>query len=109
MDSDDDVIIINSDDEDSGNVSSNNVSSDDDSIGIAISDNKPTSSNEVCGASKSAMDSDEYQFEIMSAEQVVQYMIDSIMEVNTVVQLPITITRILLNYFNWDKEKLYEA
>lgn len=77
--------------------------------GIVLSDNKPTSSSELCCSSKNDIEMDEYPFVIMSAEEVVQHMIDSIKDVNTVVQLPPTITRILLNYFNWDKEKLYEA
>jgi len=108
MESDDDVIFLeNSEDEDSCNVSTDE---DDDGLGIILSDNQPTSSNgEICGSSKGDMDIDDYPYEIMSTEQIVQYMIDSIKDVNTVVQLPPTITRILLNHFNWDKEKLYEA
>ena len=107
MESDDDIIFLeNSEDEDSGNVSSGD---EDDGLGIILSDNQPTSSNEISCSSKGDMDIDEYPYEIMSTEQIVQFMIDSIKEVNTVVQLPPTITRILLNHFNWDKEKLYEA
>ena len=52
---------------------------------------------------------DEYQFEVLTTEQILQHMNRSIEEVNTVVQLPATVTRILLNHFKWDKEKLYEA
>ncbi|OXU30621.1 hypothetical protein TSAR_002465 [Trichomalopsis sarcophagae] len=55
-----------------------------------------------------AMGVDEYQFEVLSTEQIVQYMVDTIKEVNTVVEIPATTTRILLNHFNWDKEKLME-
>lgn len=51
---------------------------------------------------------DDYQFEVLSTDEIVQHMVDCIKEVNTVVQIPSTITRILLNYFNWDKEKLME-
>lgn len=51
---------------------------------------------------------DEYQYEVLSTEDIVQHMIDCIKEVNTVVQIPTTSTRILLNYFHWDKEKLME-
>ncbi|XP_017778087.1 PREDICTED: E3 ubiquitin-protein ligase arih1-like [Nicrophorus vespilloides] len=51
---------------------------------------------------------EEYQFEVLSTEAIVQHMIDCIRDVNTVVQIPSTTTRILLNYFNWDKEKLME-
>ena len=107
MESDDDIIFLNSDEEDSGNVS---TGEDDDGLGIVLSDNKATSSNEICCSSKGdGMDIDDYPYEIMCAEQIVQHMIDCIKEVNTIVLLPPTITRILLNYFKWDKEKLYEA
>ncbi|KAI1301586.1 E3 ubiquitin-protein ligase arih1 [Halotydeus destructor] len=51
---------------------------------------------------------EEYPFEPLTTEQIVLAMTDCIKEVNTVVQLPPTITRILLNHFDWDKEKLYE-
>lgn len=108
MESDDDIIFLeNSEDEDSGNVSTGDE--DDDALGIILSDNQPTSSNEICSSKCEGMDLEEYPYEIMSTEQIVQYMIDCIKDVNTVVQLPPTITRILLNHFNWDKEKLYEA
>lgn len=51
---------------------------------------------------------EEYQYEVLSTDDIVQHMIDCIKEVNTVVQIPSTTTRILLNYFHWDKEKLME-
>lgn len=51
---------------------------------------------------------DEYPFEVLSTEEIVQHMVDSIKEVNTVVEIPTTTTRILLNHFKWDKEKLME-
>jgi len=51
---------------------------------------------------------DEYQYEVLSTDEIVKHMLDCIREVNTVVQIPSTITRILLNFFNWDKEKLME-
>lgn len=109
MESDDDVIFLNSEeDEDSGNVSSGE-DDDDDGLGAVLSDNKPSSSNEICSSKADGMELDEYPFQIMTTEEVVQYMIDCIKDVNTVVLLPPTITRILLNYFKWDKEKLYEA
>lgn len=108
MESDDDVIFLNSEeDEDSGNVSS--IEDDDDDGLGAVLDNKPSGSNEIGPSKSNCMDLDEYPFQIMSTEEVVQYMIDCIKDVNTVVLLPPTITRILLNYFKWDKEKLYEA
>jgi ariadne-1 len=51
---------------------------------------------------------DEYLFEVLSPEGIVQLMEDSIREVNTVVEISATTTRILLNHFKWDKEKLIE-
>ncbi|XP_033212517.1 E3 ubiquitin-protein ligase arih1l-like [Belonocnema kinseyi] len=47
-------------------------------------------------------------FEVLSTEQTVQHMVNSIREVNTVVGIPVTTARILLNHFKWDKEKLME-
>ncbi|XP_013780319.1 E3 ubiquitin-protein ligase arih1-like [Limulus polyphemus] len=57
---------------------------------------------------KMEIEEEEFHYEVFSTEEVVQHMIDCIKEVNTIVQIPPTVTRILLNYFNWDKEKLYE-
>ncbi|RZF37256.1 hypothetical protein LSTR_LSTR008228 [Laodelphax striatellus] len=51
---------------------------------------------------------DDYPFEVLSTEEIVQHMVDSIKEVNMVVEIPATTTRILLNHFRWDKEKLME-
>merc|ERR1719422_2681867 len=51
---------------------------------------------------------DEFTFEVLSADQIVHFMVDCIKEVNAVVQIPATTTRILLNHFRWDKEKLME-
>jgi len=49
-----------------------------------------------------------FSFEVLTADAIVQFMVDSIKEVNAVVQIPATIARILLNHFRWDKEKLME-
>ncbi|XP_054707104.1 E3 ubiquitin-protein ligase arih1-like [Uloborus diversus] len=51
---------------------------------------------------------DLFPHEVLTTEQTVQHMVDCIKEVNNIVEIPPTITRILLNYFKWDKEKLYE-
>lgn len=51
---------------------------------------------------------EEYKYEVLNANQIVDNMITSIKEVNSVVQLNSTITRLLLNHFGWDKERLYE-
>lgn len=51
---------------------------------------------------------DEYKYEVLNADEIVENMVSSIRDVNSVVQLNTTITRILLNHFEWDKERLYE-
>ncbi|KAG9508821.1 E3 ubiquitin-protein ligase ARIH1 [Fragariocoptes setiger] len=51
---------------------------------------------------------EEFQYEVLTSDQIVEHMISCIKDVNTVVQLSPTITRILLNHFKWDRERLYE-
>ena len=72
---------------------------------------------------------EEYVFEVLSTEKIVQNMVDIIKEVNSVMQvifahqhevvekfiyqdfkfqIPATTVRILLNHFKWDKEKLLD-
>ena len=77
---------------------------------------------------------EEYPYEVLNTEEIVRLMVDSIKEVNSVIQvshhsqtscpssfklryfltsllllqIPATTTRILLNHFKWDKEKLME-
>ena len=46
--------------------------------------------------------------QVLSTEDIVSHMVESIREVNTVTQIPTTTIRILLNHFKWDKEKLME-
>ncbi len=93
------------DEDDSGNESSGG--DDDDGLSVALLDSEPTVSANM--SSKDKMDFDEdFPFEVLTTEQIMQHMQDCIKEVNNVVQLPPTITRILLNHFKWDKEKLYE-
>jgi ariadne-1 len=91
---------------DSGNESSeeeNDENDDNDGLSVAL-DVEPMGSHH-----KERMDIDEdFPYEVLTTEKIVEHMIDSIREVNTIVQLPPTITRILLNHFKWDKEKLYE-
>lgn len=92
MDTGDDEIY----DADSGNESS---AEDEDELSISL---EPESS------SREKLETEEFHYEVLSTEQIVQHMVDCIREVNTVVQIPPTTTRILLNHFKWDKEKLYE-
>lgn len=51
---------------------------------------------------------EEFKFEVLTPDKIVQHMIECIKEVNQVIQLPPTTTRILLHHFRWDKEKLME-
>ena len=51
---------------------------------------------------------DDFTFEVLSTEKIMEHMVDCIQEVNNVIQIPVTTVRILLNHFNWDKEKLME-
>lgn len=92
MDSEEETLY---DDVDSGNESSG----DDVDFAMEIESGNPR---------ERATDVDEYPFEVLSTEEIVQHMVDSIKEVNTVVEIPATTTRILLNHFKWDKEKLME-
>ena len=117
---------------DSGNESSNEEDDDDleedDGVLLAL---EPESNH----AEQDSLDYDDYPHSVFNCDQIIEEMIASIREVNTVVQvsgstfwcstsqfyfylptlllllffqLPQTITRILLNHFKWDKEKLYE-
>ncbi|MGH0125375.1 UNVERIFIED_CONTAM: hypothetical protein FKN15_028756 [Acipenser sinensis] len=68
---------------------------------------------DVCGETGSSglgpgQDEEDYRFEVLTADQILQHMVECIREVNEVIQNPATITRILLSHFNWDKEKLME-
>ncbi|XP_037083230.1 E3 ubiquitin-protein ligase arih1-like [Pollicipes pollicipes] len=51
---------------------------------------------------------DDYPFQVLSIQEIVEFMVEEINEVKDVAQLPRTTIRILLNHFNWDKEKLLE-
>lgn len=102
-----------SDDEDSGN-----ESSDIEELGLEVSSSsRGLRSSDVPGCDLMDTSSnpastcttiDEYPARVLSTEEVVQHMVECINEVNTIVELPPTVTRILLNHFKWDKEKLYE-
>jgi len=102
MDSDDDYLY---DATDSGNESPEGEESEgeqDDDFGMDIG------LGEEPGSSTGQKIEDEYYFEVLTTEEIVKHMVESIKEVNTVVQIPTTTVRILLNHFKWDKEKLME-
>ncbi|MPC32186.1 E3 ubiquitin-protein ligase arih1 [Portunus trituberculatus] len=60
------------------------------------------------GSSRYRETTEDYPYEVLSTEDITRHMIDCIKEVNSVVNIPVTTTRILLNHFKWDKEKLME-
>lgn len=90
---------MNSDDDMPSEVDSGNETSDDD-VDFEMDIDKHTK--------EKTSDIEDYPYEVLSTEEIVQHMVDSIQEVNAVVQMPNTTTRILLNHFKWDKEKLME-
>lgn len=51
---------------------------------------------------------DEFKYEVLTPDKIVQHMIECIKNVNQVLELTPTTTRILLHHFRWDKEKLME-
>ncbi|XP_067665164.1 E3 ubiquitin-protein ligase arih1-like [Haliotis asinina] len=71
-------------------------------------DDLPMEMENAESSAQEKQEEEDFQYEVLTADQIVQYMVDCIKEVNSVVQIPATITRILLNHFRWDKEKLME-
>ncbi|XP_043189750.1 E3 ubiquitin-protein ligase ariadne-1-like isoform X2 [Amphibalanus amphitrite] len=55
-----------------------------------------------------SQEDDEYIFDVLSADELVEFMLAEINQVNEIMKLPTTMVRILLNHFNWDKAKLLE-
>lgn len=47
-------------------------------------------------------------YEVLSFEEVVQHMAEITNRVNSVLELPISVTRTLLKYFHWDQERLMD-
>jgi len=88
---------------DSGNESPEGDESDDqdDDFGMDLG------LGEDAGPSKDKNE-EEYHYEVLTPEQIVSHMVDCIKDVQTVVEIPTTTVRILLNHFKWDKEKFME-
>ncbi|XP_028893793.1 E3 ubiquitin-protein ligase ariadne-1 [Zeugodacus cucurbitae] len=82
---------------DSGNVSSGDEGDEDFGMEVDI----PSSHDRQ-------METEEYQYEVLSTDEIVLHQREIIDEVNNVLKLPPTIIRILLNHYKWDKEKLLE-
>ncbi|XP_052794707.1 E3 ubiquitin-protein ligase arih1l-like [Mya arenaria] len=95
MDSEEDDMIYEEEDEDSAE-----ASNDDDYVDIAMEPEPSTTAD--------SREQEHFPYEVLTADRIVHVMVECIKEVNAVVQIPSTITRILLNHFRWDKEKLME-
>lgn len=90
-------------DSDSGN-ECDNISSEED-VGIEFdSDNEGEGSSGACFN----RDNEEFPYDVLSTEEVTKHMEDCITEFNIVANISKTTARLLLNHFNWDKEKLME-
>jgi len=87
-------------DEESGN-DNDEMEDDDDEFGMEMEEQEPSSS-------QNKRDVEEFPYQVLTAEQIVHHMVDTIKDVNAIVEIPATTTRILLNHFKWDKEKLME-
>ncbi|XP_016965002.1 E3 ubiquitin-protein ligase ariadne-1 [Drosophila biarmipes] len=51
---------------------------------------------------------DDFVYKVLSVDQIVQHQRNIIDEVNNVLNLAPQVTRIILNHFKWDKERLFE-
>lgn len=78
---------------------------DDDDLGIALIDEPVAHAHRQ----RDALSQDDFHQEVLSQDEIVAYMNDIIREVTSVVQIPGTTARMLLNHFKWDREKLMEA
>ncbi|XP_065363902.1 E3 ubiquitin-protein ligase ariadne-1 [Calliphora vicina] len=94
MDSDEDSFEI--DNVDSGNVSSGDEGDDDFPM------------DDIPSVHERQADNDEYIYEVLTTDEIVLHQREIIDEVKGVLKLPPTITRMLLNHFKWDKERLLE-
>ncbi|XP_008561029.1 E3 ubiquitin-protein ligase arih1 [Microplitis demolitor] len=50
----------------------------------------------------------DYPYQVLKAEEIVGHMLKKIKSISGIIEIPSTITRILLNHFNWDEEKLLD-
>ncbi|EDV46561.1 potential E3 ubiquitin-protein ligase ariadne-1 [Drosophila erecta] len=95
MDSDNDNDFC--DNVDSGNVSSGDDGDDD--FGMEV---------DLPSSAERQLDQDDYQYKVLTTDEIVQHQREIIDEANLLLKLPTPTTRILLNHFKWDKEKLLE-
>lgn len=79
----------------------------DNGLNAALIDVEPSVANNMSN-DRDGLDSEEFIFHVLTTEQIMLDMIQCIEEVDNLIQKSPTITRILLNHFNWDKERLIE-
>ncbi|CAM4777642.1 unnamed protein product [Rotaria magnacalcarata] len=65
-------------------------------------------SSGISGASNNYPLDNNFEYVVLSQDEIVKYMVECIKEVNEVIKLPTTTVRLLLHHFRWDKEKLME-
>ncbi|XP_057341285.1 E3 ubiquitin-protein ligase arih1-like [Microplitis mediator] len=51
---------------------------------------------------------DDYSYQVLKTEEIVGHMLKKIKSISGIIEIPSTITRILLHHFNWDEEKLLD-
>ena len=51
---------------------------------------------------------DDYPYEVLTTEQVLQHMNECVKQVKAVIEMPPTIVRMLLNHFRWNEQNLTE-
>uniref|UniRef100_A0A5S6QTM3 RBR-type E3 ubiquitin transferase n=1 Tax=Trichuris muris TaxID=70415 RepID=A0A5S6QTM3_TRIMR len=54
-------------------------------------------------------DEEQYHYEVLTLESVSNYMKGIVHQVTSIIELPDPVTRLLLNHFKWDREKLMET
>lgn len=57
---------------------------------------------------KPVVDDDEFQFQVLSSDQVLAYMLECIRDTQSILGLTTTTIRLLLTHCKWDREKLLE-
>ncbi|KAH0539860.1 E3 ubiquitin-protein ligase ARIH1-like [Cotesia glomerata] len=54
------------------------------------------------------MQEDKYCYEVLSPKEIITDMLKKITSINTILQVPNTVTRILLHHFKWDEDQFLE-
>nr|XP_002129552.1 E3 ubiquitin-protein ligase arih1 [Ciona intestinalis] len=105
MDSDEDFDYYDAGDDEEDDLSLRDDADDDDEDEGYLDDNIIVSEAPHGSETK---DEEVYPHECLSADRIVDLMVEILKEVNDIVNIPPTTLRILLAHFNWDKELLLE-